>query len=458
MADPPVPGGPPHCRKQHSMNTISRKTTIAAAVAVLSLGLLAPGLAAAADASPYLFGDWNGQRSRLAADGVAFDFGYTSEVAHNTSGGVRDLTRYSDQWVLGSTLDLARLWGWQGGRFKATVTNRNGKNLSNDARLGTFQQVQEVYGRGQTWRLTSFYLEQSLLGGDLTLKAGRMAIGADFAAFSCDFQNLTFCGSQPGNLVGSYWANWPVSVWAGVARQKTTEQTYVQLGVYQVNPSYVDDRYAVHKGMHLSNPGGTTGALIPVEFGWQPQAGLYKGLPGSYKIGAWYNSSDSADLKLDAQRRPLGSSSAGALQRDGAYGAYVNLEQQVTGSAGGKGTTVFLNATQADKFTAATDRQVAFGMEYKGAFDRARDMIGLAIGATHANGRRASYQRSGDEAHPQAQTAVGDGYEYAAEVFYSWSPLPSVSIRPNLQFVKHPGASTRNADAVVFGLKSSVAF
>jgi porin len=421
---------------EHTMNTISRKTTIAAA---LTLGLLAPGFALAADAGPYLFGDWNGQRTRLAEQGVSFDFGYTSELAHNSEGGTRALTRYSDQWVLGSSLDLDRLWGWQGATFKVAVTNRNGKNLSTDAALGTFQQVQEVYGRGQTWRLTDLHLEQALLDGRLVLKAGRMGIGADFASFSCDFQNLSFCGSQPGNLVGSYWANWPVSVWAGVAKVNTSRESYLQLGVYQVNPRYLDDGYAVRKGLHPNNPHGTTGALIPVEFG--------------YKVGAWYNTSDGDDVALDAQRRPLGADSATALRRDGAYGAYVNLEQQVTGIAGGRGATVFLNATQADKFTAATDRQVAVGMEYKGAFDRERDMIGVAIGATHANGRRAAAQRRHEAAH-----AVPHGYEYAAEVFYSWSPLPSVSIRPNLQYVKHPGASTWNHDAVVLGLKTSVAF
>lgn len=42
------------------------------------------------------------------------------------------------------------------------------------------------------------------MGGRLQLKVERMNIGADFAAFSCDFQNLTFCASQKDNLVGSY--------------------------------------------------------------------------------------------------------------------------------------------------------------------------------------------------------------------------------------------------------------
>lgn len=424
------------------MNIISRKTAMASAIGAVALALLAP-IAQASDVttSPYLFGDWNGNRTALAEKGVKFNFAYASEIASNSTGGSKETTRYSDQWVLGSDLDLDKLWGWKGSSFNLTITNRNGHNLSDDAHLGTFQQVQEVYGRGQTWRLTNMSFEQKLLNDQLSLKFGRLNIGSDFAGFSCDFQNLNFCGSQPGNIVGSYWGNWPVSVWAGVAKYNTSADTYVKVGVYQVNPSYFADNYARHRGMYPNNPHGTTGALIPVEAAYMP---AIKGLPGSYKVGAWYNTSDTADLLLDQNRAPLGSTSVGALQRDGAYGAYINFQQQVTGVAGGKGTTVFLNASQADKFTAATDSQIALGAQFKGYFNRANDVIGVAVGATHGNARRAAVRNG--------------GYEVASEVYYAWTPIPSITIRPNVQFIKHPGGTAQNSDVVVFGLKSSIAF
>ena len=84
------------------------QATLAAAI---SMACAAPSFAFAAD-TPYLLGDWNGARTRLADDGVTFNFGYASEIAHNTSGGLDNLTRYSDQWVLGTELNLQKLWGW----------------------------------------------------------------------------------------------------------------------------------------------------------------------------------------------------------------------------------------------------------------------------------------------------------------------------------------------------------
>ena len=266
-------------------------------------------------------------------------------------------------------------------------TDRNGRDLGADAQIGNNQLLQEVYGRGQTWHLTILALDQKFLDGKLDWRIGRLPVGEDFASFSCDFQNLTFCGAQPGNIVGDYWVNWPTSQWATRLKLHTSEHTYVQIGAYQVNPNYVDDSYARHNGWKPDFPGGTTGALIPLEFGWQP---LIDGLPGSYKVGVWYNTSDGADLYLDIHHQPIAITGEAPLQHDHRDGAYVNFQQQVSGTADGHGATVFFNMTQADRATSATDRQIAMGMEYKGPFDRAADSIGFALGATHANGRAAA--------------------------------------------------------------------
>src|SRR5690606_1117391 len=122
----------------------------------------------------------------------------------------------------------------------------------------------------------------------------------------------------------------------------------------------------------LDNPNGTTGALIPLEFGWLP---AWNGLPGSYKFGAWYNTSNGADLYQDVNHAPRGETGLAPRERNGQYGIYINFEQQVSGTAGGRGASVFLNFSQADRDTAAQDHQVALGLQYKGPFGQARDVI-----------------------------------------------------------------------------------
>lgn len=404
---------------------------------------------------PKLFGDWGGERTRLAEKGIGFNFGYGSETAHNFSGGTDHLTRYTDQWVFGTTLDLDKLWGWQGSTFQLTMTNRNGRNLGADANIGNNQLIQEVYGRGQTWHLTQMWLNQKMLDDRLEFKFGRMTVGEDFFSFSCDFQNLTFCGSQPGNLVGGYWVNWPTSQWAARIKFHATREVYVQLGAYQVNPNYVDDAYARRNGWKPNNPKGTTGALMPLEVGWDP---LWKGLPGSYKVGAWYNTSDGKDLYLDINGNPRGITGLDQQVHSGQYGGYFSLKQQVIGTAGRSGATLFLNFTQADRKTAQTDRQVTMGMQYKGPFaSRPQDSIGLAVGATHNNKRFAEFVRQ-DNARTGKNGIAGSGYEYVTELYYTWIPIASVSVRPNLQYIAHPGGTAQNDNAFVFGLKLGIDF
>ena len=424
---------------------------------LLMAGLLtATGAAQAYDitTSPHLFGDWGGLRTSLSERGIDLNLGYTGEAAHNFSGGKDKLTRYTDQWVFGATLNLDKLWGWRGGTFQMTITDRNGRNLGADAGIGNNMLIQEVYGRGQTWHMTQFWLNQSFLDNRVQWKFGRMTVGEDFASFSCDFQNLTFCGSQPGNLVGSYWVNWPTSQWATRLKVSTSEQTYLQAGVYQVNPKYVDDGYARRHGLSLDNPGGTTGALIPLEFGVLPS---WNGLPGSYKFGAWYNTSQGKDLYQDVNGDARGSP---GWRRANATPVWLLPELRAAGQRRrrrARGASVFLNFSQADRATAAQDHQLALGLQYKGPFGQPRDVVGVAIGATHNNGRYARYVRQQDQ-RLDTRTTVGDGYEYVAEAYYSWSPVPSIYLRPNLQYIRHPGGTSSNHDAFIIGLKTGITF
>ncbi len=420
----------------------------------LTCALAGYGPMARADGDAHLSGDWNGARTRWSDKGIDFSLGYDSQVAHNFRGGTHPVTRYTDQWRAGVTFDLGKLWGWRGASFKWLMTQRDGRNAGIDAHIGNNQSVQDLYGRGQTLHLTVFAFEQQWRDGKVDWRIGRLPVGRDVAGFSCNFQNLTFCGSQPGNIVGDYWINWPTSQWAMVLKVATSDTTYVEAGAYQVNPRYIDNDYARDNGWKPGFPSGTTGVLVPLEFGWTPKL---HGLPGTYKLGAWHSSSPGDDLYLDQAGQPLALSGGDPLQHGSRHGAYIDFKQQVSGDAGGRGMTLFLRVVRADAATSATDRQIAAGLRYQGPFGRGDDAIGVALGATHFSDRLMRYQQLYNQTHAEPLAVQGQD-ERAAEVFYSWSPIPSITVRPNLQFVHDPGGVADRRDALVAGIYSSVSF
>jgi hypothetical protein len=134
-------------------------------------------------------GDWGGSRTELLEKGYDFTLDYVGEVAGNLHGGYNDdkTARYSDQFALGAHLDLQKIFGWHDAEFKLAITERSGRNLSNDRisdpRAGQFSSVQEVWGRGQTWRLTQMWVKQKYFDGALDVKFGRFGEGEDFNSF-----------------------------------------------------------------------------------------------------------------------------------------------------------------------------------------------------------------------------------------------------------------------------------
>ena len=384
----------------------------------------------------------------LREQGIDFGVAYVSESATNVQGGSERLYRYTDQWAFSAQFDLEALAEVENARFAIVITDRNGRNLSDDADLGSLQQVQEVYGRGQTTRWTEFYYDQQYLNGTLDWKIGRLHVGGDFASFSCEFMNLTFCGSGPGNIVGDYWYNWPVSQWATRIKMQIGGFGYVQLGAYEANPNYLLSSNA----MDLGTPDGPSGLLTPLEVAWLP---TFRGLAGSYKIGGWHSSGGAPDVVQNTAGEPLALAGGEPLMHESRHGAYLNIEQRLTGPGGGdsaRGLSVFLNAVYADRGTSTLDRQIAAGLLWTGAFRRRpADDLGFAVGETHVNNRIEDVQL--------LQNAAGLGpvdvqtSERVVELFYDVRVGRRVNMRPNIQHVSRPGGVADNESDWIAGLK-----
>ncbi|PNA02856.1 MULTISPECIES: carbohydrate porin [unclassified Pseudomonas] len=431
------------------------------------LGALSPTTSASemfAKDSKWMLGDWGGTRSELLERGYDFTLGYTGEMGSNLHGGYSHdrAARYSDQFTFGVNMDLQKILGWHDTEVQLTVTERHGNNISNDRindpRVGGFTSAQEVWGRGQTWRLTQMWIKQKYFDGALDVKFGRFGEGEDFNSFPCDFQNLAFCGSQVGNWVGGIWYNWPVSQWALRVRYNLNEALYAQVGVFEQNPSNLESG----NGFKLSGS-GTQGAVMPIELVWSPRV---NGLKGEYRAGYYYSNAKAQDVLKDSNGTPAAISGAAYRSSSSKHGLWLGAQQQVTSLASdqSRGLSLFANATVHDKKTNAIDNYVQAGVVYKGPFDaRAKDDIGFALARVHVNpgyrkNARLINQANGLDDYDNPGFLPVQDTEYSAELYYGIHLADWLTVRPNLQYIRHPGGVSRVDDALIGGLKIQSSF
>ena len=229
----------------------------------------------------------------------------------------------------------------------------------------------------------------------------------------------------------------------------------LKLGVYQINPNYLDNDH----GLAL-NPSGTVGALVPVELTWSPKLGA-AGLPGTYRIGAWFDNSSQPDVFLAANGQPqVLSPGVPALQRNGEHGYYVNFQQQLTAADGNadRGLSLFLNYIHADPDTATISQTLSAGLRYAGPFaSRPKDVTGFSAGWTKVNPRVADGQRLQNGAGQNPPLPVQNA-EYPFELFYSFVATPWLTLGPALQFVYRPGGTSADPNVVVVGLNAGITF
>ncbi|MTD26883.1 carbohydrate porin [Erwinia sorbitola] len=408
--------------------------------------------------SDYLFGDWGGYRSKLKDDGVDFQVNYTMESAANLAGGYHSSTtaRYTDQWTFGTTLDLEKLLNWDDTQFQLTITSRSGRDLTpyiNDPRTGGLSSLEEVWGRGQTWRLTQFWVNKGLFNHLVEIKAGRLTTGEDFDTTDNKFQNLSLGSGQPGNMRGDRWFNWPVAQWGGRLKINFTPEVFLQVGFYNQSPG----NYNTSNGFRLDTS-PTLGNLVPAELVWQPAFGPDK-LPGNYRIGAFYSSvhGDNYSSYHDG----------GYHDKNHAYGGWLLLEQQLTATGGDnkRGLDLKLQAVMNDHQTSKMDNYQAIAMTWKGPTEsRSQDEIGLGASRIHVNKSYGQMQRTANHEHGISDynnpgyLPIQRGSEYNFELYYNAHVTNWLNLRPNLQYVVSPGAVSQVRNAFIGGLSANINF
>ena len=398
-------------------------------------------------------GNWGGARTSLRDAGIDLRAHFTTESAGNPSGGNYQAVRYTQQIDFGADFDLDRLISIQDAKIQVTLTDRVGSSLSADA-LGNQFAVQELYGAGQNFRLAEMNYQQDFLKHKATIELGWSPIGDSFAGLPsfCNFQNAVICGHASPMTTDSGAHNFPTAQWGARINVNARPNFYLATGIYQVNPNGGDS----DKGFDLSFR--RTGALVPIELGWLPGQATGK-LPGVYKIGGYYNSSETPDLFKDINGQSAGLTGQPFLQHNGRWGGYIIADQMVfrEDSSSIRGLTLGAMVTVGDPDTAKYSYFWVAGGHYQGTFPgRDNDVVSFMIAYARTNSRLTQYQQDVNTLMPGS---VGiQTYESIAEIDYGLQLTRWLKIRPNLQYVINPGGTGKIPNAFVIGLYMQVTF
>ena len=468
------------------MNTnYGRAVLLAAAFGgLLVAGLRADETAPAAAGAPaksdfvkfleqdYLFGDWGGLRTKLSKEhGVDFEFFYIASNPYNLDGGKQTGSTYEGALLMMMDLDSTKLAGYNGGHLHVSGTWINGNYPFSDKYVGDLNKVNLV-DFPDAWRLWEFWYEQKFFGDKVSLKFGQLAVDQDFlqpefynSLASINFLNQTFFYPTlafnvydiPGFPVGFHaLASTPYGAPGARLKVETTENTYVQVAAYDGYPDQNNNGTRVELNRQ-------EGVLLYFEMGYRlNQRKDDTGLPGNFKLGAFYHTGDFADVSsvFDAS---IGASTVS--YHPNTYGLYFLADQTLYCEVGkddpaGQGLVGFFRLTGAPPDRNLTQFGVDGGLVYKGLIPtRDYDSIGLA----------ASYLKISNDIREgqEAVNAVAPGFfpdsalvdfEAVVELSYKAQMTAWWTMHASVQRAIHPGGSGAIPDAWVFILASTLRF
>ncbi|NML32837.1 carbohydrate porin [Paraburkholderia antibiotica] len=423
-----------------------------------------------------LLGDMGGLRPWLGNYGVTFDLQETSEYMGNVSGGTSRGGAYQGLTQFGLVVDTHKAFGLPGGTFNVSGLQIHGTSLT-ARNLQTLQTASGIEA-GATTRLWELWYQQSL--GNVDVKIGQQSLDQEFMVSenAATFMNATFGWPVlPSVDLPAGGPAYPLSSLGVRARASFANGVSVLGGVFDGNPAP-----GIGDPQRL-NANGTNftlgnGALVIGEVQYainepspnssNPSDPKPGGLPGTYKLGFWYNSNRFDDQNVDTNGLSLASPASNGMPAShrGSYSFYAVADQMVwrAGPDSPRSLGVFARIMGAPGDRNLVDLGVNAGVTLHAPFKgRDNDVVGLALG----------YAKIGSHARnlANAQAFYTPGYpsrssETVLEATYQYQVAPWWLLQADFQYFWRPGggipdpndASRRIGNEAVLGLRTTIQF
>ncbi len=401
-------------------------------------------------------GNWFGFRDRLEEFGIDFFGNYTAEFWRNISGGERRGAVYTGLLDFGVTLDMEGLVGWRGGTIHNSWLWLTGQGPSDRLAGDNLFAVSNIEGFA-TFRMFELWVQQSLLEESISLRVGQIAADEEFAI------------SETAELFLNGTFGWPAFLSANIPNGGPAYPLATPGLRLEINPAdWGTFRTGVFQGDPFAedvNRNGFRYRLDPengflflneLETRWEGIAAT--GLPGTFKVGAWFHTARFEDPG-DEDIRRRGNTGFyfiidQALYRPSTPFTSADLKRKgnpmpVSESAGGLDSFVRIGFAPPDRneLTFYVDGGLTCQRLLPG---RPSDIAGVAV--AYGKLSRGALRALSDEG------ARNPGDEIALEATYRIEVTPWMAVQPNLQYIIRPGATADLDNAFLLGIRTTIAF
>lgn len=273
-------------------------------------------------------GNIYGLRTVLGDYGISLGLQDTEEVFGNPTGGIHTAVSYNGLTAVSLGIDTSKRLGIPGGTLNVSAFQIHGRNYALED-LGTLQTTSGIEAVRST-RLWEIWYQQALIPDRLDIKIGQQSLDQEFLISPSATLFINTAAGWPVLPSVDLYAGgpaYPLSSLGVRLRGQPAGNVTVLGGVFDDNPPggpFFNDsqvRGASQSGTKF-NTG--TGALFIGEVQYsinQPSPGKTAdgaeatGLPGTYKLGGFYDTGKFYDQRVDAAGVPLADSNSFGIGR-----------------------------------------------------------------------------------------------------------------------------------------------
>ena len=400
----------------------SRAPLCRALLAATTLFLIAPTWSAEETLSPYTF---EGQ--------------YRLDSWTGLSGPLKSRLGHSGLFDLRFAVDGEKAWAWAGGRvfLQAQATHGNHPNRKQSAAQG----IDNIEVAVNAVRLFQAWAEQSLFDERVSILFGLLDLNSEFdvTESSATLIHPSFGLSSEIAQTGRNGPSvFPVSSLALRGAWKIDEHFTLRSALFDAVPG--DPARPRATRIRLGHGEGT---LLINELSYSNKSNEHA--VNKLAIGAWrYSSKFDDHVDTDSAGDPIKRKSRGVY----ALGEHTLWRANVDGSRGIDG---FLRMGVAAGSVSQMDKALGAGFTWRGPFEsRPKDKLTIGIAAEHNSHKWRSAQRAAGLADPAIEAAY--------EISYRALVNDSLSVQPDVQWVRSHGNPLAYKDALLLGVRFDIAF